>query len=70
MNVAFVSQVEPQNVTKALQDENSYLAMQEELNHFKRKNVWKFQVIRTKWVFRNKIDDFRTIVKKKGKTSC
>jgi len=51
-------------VDDALKEENCFLAMQEELNQFKRNDVLDFvpryqdqQVIGTKWVFRNKLND-------------
>ncbi|XP_047164323.1 uncharacterized mitochondrial protein AtMg00820-like [Vigna umbellata] len=74
MNVAFVSKIEPKNVNDALKDKIWFLAMQEKLNQFKRKNVWELiqrknaqQVIETKWVFRNKMDDSGAIIKNKGR---
>jgi hypothetical protein len=50
-------------VEEALQDPDWVLAMQEELNNFKRNEVWslvprpKQNVVGTKWVFRNKQDE-------------
>ena len=48
--------------------------MQEELNQFERNNVWNLEprsremsVIRTKWVFRNKLDDSGIIVRNKAR---
>ncbi|XP_014496487.1 uncharacterized protein LOC106758086 [Vigna radiata var. radiata] len=70
MNVAFVSKIEPKKIEEALNDENWMIAMQEELNQFTRNNVWELvsrkpdlQVIGTKWVFRNKMDDSSQIIK-------
>jgi hypothetical protein len=46
-----------------LQDPDWVLAVQEELNNFKRNEVWslalcpKQNVVGTKWVFRNKQDE-------------
>jgi hypothetical protein len=55
----FVSSIEPFRVEEALHDPDWVLAMQEELNNFKRNEVWsmvprlKQNVVGTKWVFRN-----------------
>lgn len=74
MNVACVTQIEPKNIEDALSDENWFMAMQDELNQFMRNNVWKLvprensqQVICTKWVFRNKMDDSREFIKNKAR---
>jgi hypothetical protein len=48
------------------------LAMQEELNNFKRNKVWslvlrsKQNVVRTKWVFFNKQDEHRVVTRNKA----
>ena len=48
--------------------------MQEELNQFKRNNVWELvpnleyqSIIGTKWVFRNKMDEFSVVVRNKAR---
>ena len=48
------------------------MTMQEELNQFESNNVWKLvpklelqSIIGTKWVFRNKIDEFGVVVRNK-----
>jgi hypothetical protein len=57
---SFVSSFEPFKVEDALRDRDWMVAMQEELNNFKRNEVWslierlKQNIIGTKWVFRNK----------------
>jgi hypothetical protein len=49
------------------------LAMQEELNNFKRNEVWslvprpKQNVVGTKWVFRNKQDEHRVVTRNKAR---
>jgi hypothetical protein len=59
---SFVSSIEPSRVEEALQDPDWVLAMQEEINNFKRNEVWslvprpKQNVVGTKWVFCNKQD--------------
>jgi transposase InsO family protein len=60
---SFVSFLEPLKVEDALRDADWVVAMQEELNNFKRNEVWslverpKQNVVGTKWVFRNKQDE-------------
>ena len=71
-HIAFVSQVEPKSVGEALEDRNWINAMHEELNQFARNEVWtlvprseEMNVIGTKWVFKNKIDEQGVIVRNK-----
>jgi len=63
-HMEFVSQVEPKTVADTLEDNNWINAMHEELNQFARSEVWtlvprtdKMNVIDTKWVFKNKLDE-------------
>jgi hypothetical protein len=69
---SFVSSIEPFRVEEALQDPDWVLAMQEELNNFKRNEVWslvpcpKQNVVGTKWVFRNKQDEHRVVTRNKA----
>ncbi|WOH12597.1 hypothetical protein DCAR_0832103 [Daucus carota subsp. sativus] len=65
---------EPKNVQEALQDENWIMAMQEELNQFERCDVWELvdppedaSIVGTKWVFKNKVDEFGTITRNKAR---
>jgi Reverse transcriptase (RNA-dependent DNA polymerase) len=71
---AFVSQLEPKNFKDANNDSYWICAMQEELNQFKRNNVWELVprpnnrvIIGTKWVFRNKLDENGIIVRNKAR---
>ena len=73
-HVAFVSQIEPKNVNDALNDSNWIVAMQDELNQFTINDVWflvpktnDMNIIRTKWVFRNKMDENGNIVRNKAR---
>jgi hypothetical protein len=59
-----VSSIEPKKIDEALKNVDWVNAMHEELNNFKRNQVWElverlkdYNVIGTKWVFRNKQDD-------------
>ncbi|KAH9802179.1 hypothetical protein KPL71_001272 [Citrus sinensis] len=71
---AFISQIELKSFADAENDESWILAMQEELNQFKRNNVWKLvpkpehqSVIGTKWIFRNKMDESDVVVRNKAR---
>jgi hypothetical protein len=70
---SFVSSIEPCRVEEALQDPDWVLAMQEELNNFKRNEVWslvprpKQNVVGTKWVFRNKQDEHGVVTRNKAR---
>src|SRR5579859_4432798 len=70
---SFVSSLEPLKVDEALEDPDWVMAMQEELNNFKRNEVWslverpKQNVIGTKWVFRNKQDENGVVTRNKAR---
>jgi len=71
---AFVSQIEPKTIKEAIVDEFWTLAMQDELNQFKRNEVWDLvpchkgkSIIGTKWVFRNKLDENGIITRNKAR---
>jgi hypothetical protein len=70
---SFVSSIEHFRVEEALQDPDWVLAMQEELNNFKRNEVWslvprpKQNVVGTKWVFRNKQDEHGVVTRNKAR---
>jgi hypothetical protein len=73
-NSCFVSMFEPKNVKEALTDEFWIEAMQEELNQFKRSEVWDLvprpdnvNVIGTKWIYKNKSDEKGTVTRNKAR---
>ncbi|GAU28621.1 hypothetical protein TSUD_55650 [Trifolium subterraneum] len=73
-NSCFVSKIEPKNVKEALTVEFWINAMQEELNEFKRNEVWDLvprpkgvNIIGTKWVYKNKSDEKGTITRNKAR---
>jgi hypothetical protein len=70
---SFVSSIEPYRIEDALRDPDWVLAMQEELNNFSRNEVWPLvpcpnqNVLRTKWVFRNKQDEHGVVTRNKAR---
>jgi hypothetical protein len=70
---SFVSSIEPFRVEEALQDPDWVLAMHEELNNFKRNEVWslvprlKQNVVGTMWVFCNKEDEHGVVTRNKAR---
>jgi len=64
--------IEPTKVDEALADDEWILAMQDELNQFKRNDVWDLvsklehkNIIGTKWVFRNKLNEQGEVIRNK-----
>ncbi|KAK8930958.1 hypothetical protein KSP39_PZI016350 [Platanthera zijinensis] len=74
LHLSFLSQVEPKKFDEANKDAAWILSMQDELHQFERCNVWtlvprpqKQNVIGTKWIFRNKLDEHGVIIKNKAR---
>jgi hypothetical protein len=69
---SFISSFEPFKVEDVLRDLDWVVAMQDELNNFKRNEIWslvekpKKNVICTKWVFRNKQDEHTVVTRHKA----
>ena len=66
--------IEPTKVDEALTDDGWILAMQDELNQFKRNDVWNLvpkpehkNIIGTKWVFRNKLNEEDEVIRNKAR---
>nr|GEV19897.1 retrovirus-related Pol polyprotein from transposon TNT 1-94 [Tanacetum cinerariifolium] len=69
-----LSFIEPTNVAKALRDADWVSAMQEELDQFARLKVWRLvprpkgkTIIKTKWIFKNKKDESRLVIRNKAR---
>jgi hypothetical protein len=69
-----VSSIESKKIDETSKNINWVNAMHEELNNFKRNQVWKLverpnrhNVIRTKWVIRNKQDQDGIVVRNKAR---
>ena len=69
---SFISSIEPNHIDEALNDPDWVNAMHEELNNFTHNGVWElvprpknYNVIGTKWVFRNKQNEDGIVVRNK-----
>lgn len=72
--MTFVSHIELKVVNETLIDELRPIAIQDELNQFKRNNVWELvrklssnKVIETKWVFGNKLEKNGNVLRNKSR---
>ncbi|GKC54469.1 retrovirus-related pol polyprotein from transposon TNT 1-94 [Tanacetum coccineum] len=66
--------IKPKNISEALKDESWIIEMQEELTQFIENDVWELvlqpkctKVIRTKWVFRNKLEENGIVSRNKAR---
>ena len=73
-HTAFVSQVEPLSIEEALKCKFWMMSMHEELNQFKRNDIWELipyfknmNIIYTKWVFKNKLNEHGLITRNKAR---
>jgi hypothetical protein len=72
--LGFLSVIEPATVDEALSDDGWIVAMQEELNQFQRNDVWDLlakpehkNIIGTKWVFGNKLNEQGEVLRNKAR---
>ena len=72
-----ISKIEPKSVTEACQDEHWLEAMKEELTQIEKNDTWTLvprpkdkNVIGTKWVFRNNLNDQGEVVWNKARLVC
>jgi len=72
--IGLLSVIEPTTVDEALSDDGWILVMQEELNQFQRNDVWDLvpkplhkNIIGTKWVFKNKLNEQGEVTRKKAR---
>jgi len=72
--IGLLSVIELATVDEALSDDGWILAMQEELNQFQRNDVWDLvpkpsqkNIIGTKWVFRNKLNEQGEVTRNKAR---
>ena len=76
-HLSLMSVIEPNNVEEEKMDECWIKAMEEELSQIKKNDTWELvprpkdkNVIGTKWVFRNKLDENGQVTRNKAKLVC
>ena len=74
--LCLISQVELKNANEACKDDYQKQAMKQELDQIVKNETWEFDprtidknVIGTKWVFKNKMND-RGVVRNKARFAC
>eukprot|EP00253_Pinus_taeda_P010991 PITA_10991 len=75
--LALLSSTEPQNVREACKDECWVKAMDEELEQIEKNNNWELvprpkdkNVIGTKWIFKNKLNENGDVIRNKARLVC
>ena len=75
--LALLSSTEPQNVKEACKDECWVKAMDDELEQIEKNNTWELvprpkdkNVIGTKWIFKNKLNENGGVVRNKARLVC
>ena len=75
--LALLSSTEPQNVSEACKDECWVKAMNEEIEQIEKNNSWEVvprpndkNVIGTKWIFKNKLNENGDVVRNKATLVC
>jgi hypothetical protein len=76
-NFSLLSKIEPKNFTEANEDKHWIDAMEEELNQIEKNETWELvprptdkNVIGTKWVFRNKLNEDGKVMRNKTRLVC
>lgn len=72
-----ISEFEPKSFKEAPKDEGWIKVMEEELDEMEKNGTWSLvprpehkNVIGTKWVFRNKLNEDNTVVRNKSRLVC
>jgi hypothetical protein len=75
--ITFLSHIEPNSIKEACKYENLVNAMNEELDQIEKNQTWELvprpknkNVIGTKWVFKNKVDENGQVIRNKSRLIC
>ena len=77
MNFSLLSKIDPKNFSQASEDKHWINSRKQELNQIEKNETWELvprpkykNVIGTKWVFRNKLDEDGKVVRNKERLVC
>jgi hypothetical protein len=77
IEIALLSHVEPSSIKEASKYENSIKAMNEELDQIEKNQTWELvprpknkNVIGTKWVYKNKMNEDGKVIRNKARLVC
>jgi hypothetical protein len=77
MHITLLSMIEPNSFEEASKDEFWNKAMDEELDQIEKNDTWELfprprnkNVIGTKWVFINKLNEYGQVTRKKSRLVC
>ena len=77
MHIALLSTIEPNSFEEARKDEFLYKEMDEELDKIEKNDTWELiprpknkNVIITKWIFRNKLNEYGHVTRNKVGLVC
>jgi hypothetical protein len=75
--LALLSHIEPSSIKEACKDENWVKSMNEELDQIERNQTWELvprpkdkNVIGTKWVYKNKMNEDGQVIRNKSRLVC
>ena len=75
--MTFLSTIEPQNVNQDSKDEFLIQAMNEELDRLEKNHSWELaprphgkNLIGTKWILKNKLNENGDVIRKKARLVC
>jgi hypothetical protein len=76
-HIALISMTEPKNFNEAITDDHWVKAMNEELDQIEKSNTWEMvqrlegkNVIGSKWIFKNKMNEQGQVVRNKARLVC
>ena len=76
-HIDFISMLEPKNFNEASTDDHWVKSMNEKLDHIEKNNTWEMvqrpegkDVIGSKWIFKNKLNEQGQVIRKKVRLVC